>query len=134
MLDDRCSYEKPALRPAEVQLVAVGELPLAAQALAVHAGEVGRVEVHDHPGLAPPLDPGVPTRDEGLVQANRDVLVAPHLEGLAVERELHFLPVRPLPDEPRDRAHGPARRAARLATAGPSLSMRVASFASAAAR
>jgi hypothetical protein len=76
----------------------------------------------------------VTARDEGLVDPDGDALVAPHLEGVAEEGELHLASVAALPDEARPRAHGAARRAASAATAGPSLSMRVASFASAAAR
>ena len=73
-------------------------------------------------------------RDEGLVDADGHVVVPAHLEGVALQGELHRGAARAFPDESRQSAHCPARRAARAETAGPSLSTRVASFASAAAR
>ena len=73
-------------------------------------------------------------RDERLVHADRDVLVAAELVLVAVERELDLAAVGALPDEPRGGAHGPALRVASVETGGPSLSISVASLSSAAAR
>jgi 2,3-dihydroxybenzoate-AMP ligase len=107
--------------------------------LAVHPREVRGSKVDDEEVVPAPLDPGMGPGDEGLVDLDVGLGVAPHDHPGRRQGELDGRrPVGRLPDEARGgslgHGQGALRRDARGATAGPSLLKRVASLTPAAAR
>jgi hypothetical protein len=131
----RRRQDEQAASSSKLELVTVPELPLRHD-LPVDPRQVRGSEIDHEEGGSTSLDARVGPGHERLVDPDVGLRIAADDRGGPRDRELLPRPVGPLPDQDgaRSRVQGPLRRAARGATAGPSLLRRVASLKAAAAR